>query len=119
MTITVREILKQFDLEIPLNEDMLNIKIHGDVKYTGYHTEYHYNIGTDEKELVYAIEGTRVYPNGPEKEELLINPKTYKRGKITKEIVCYNVDHHTATYYNEKGQAMSLKQYGKNLTQLE
>ena len=116
MTITVREILKQFELNIPLNEDMLNVKIHGDVEYTGHRTEYHNNTRTGKKELVYVIEGTRVYSRGPKKIELLINPKRNDRGKIIKEMIDYDVEDQVATYFNENGQAMSLKNYIKNLS---
>ncbi len=116
MTITVREILKQFELNIPLNEDMLNVKIHGDVEYTGHRTEYHHNTRTGKKELVYVIEGTRVYSRGPKKIELLINPKRNDKGKIIKEMIDYDVEDQVATYFNENGQAMSLKNYIKNLS---
>jgi len=116
MTITVREILKQFELNIPLNEDMLNVKIHGDIEFIGHHTEHHYNIGNNKEELVYVIEGIAKYDDGTENMELIINPNKYRHGKFTKEMIRYDTVTHAATWYTEKGHGISLKHYVKELS---
>ena len=118
ITITVREILKQFELKIPLNEDMLNVKIHGDIKFIGYHTEYHHNISNNKEELVYVIEGITKYDDETRNMELIINPNKYRKGQITKEMIRYDVKTHIATLYNEKGHGISLKNYVKELLQI-
>jgi len=116
MTIKVKKILNQFNLNISLNEDMLNVEIYGDVKFTGYRTEYHHNIGNNKEELVYVVGGVYKYDGEDRKVELIINPNKYYKGKIIKEMVRYDVVNQTATLYNEEGHAISLKHYFKNLS---
>ena len=109
----IKDLLKQFNLNLELTQEMLNAELQGNKKYTNHHTEEYIDKDYNKKELIHVLTGTEETPIGTHDIELIINTNKYTPRGYKKEIIDYDTITHTGFLYKEEGISIALKYYEK------